>query len=192
MESLDRVLAKLTDLGAEVVEVTMPDVSQASSAWTDLAAVEAAAFHADTYPNRANEYGPGFRDALEYGLGLSGVAYANAAKVRAELVGRLNRVLETVDCMVSPSMSNAARLKAADPHRPSTDASWGQLVINDIHTWPFNFSGSPTLSVPCGFSTDGLPYSVQLVGCSLSESVLCRAGHAFERATEWHLQHPGL
>ncbi len=57
-------------------------------------------------------------------------------------------------------------------------------------TQPFNFSGSPTLSVPCGFSADGLPLSVQFVGRRLSEAVLCRVGYAYEQATAWHLKHP--
>jgi amidase len=61
-----------------------------------------------------------------------------------------------------------------------------------IHTQPFNFSGGPTLSVPCGFSADGLPLSGQFVGRRLSESVLCGVGHAYEQATRWHSKHPAL
>jgi amidase len=89
-------------------------------------------------------------------------------------------------------MANTARVKEADPFDEETEASWRRLVRNDIHTQPFNFSGSPTLSVPCGFSMDGLPLSVQFVGRRLSESVLCRMGHAYERATQWHLKHPAV
>ncbi len=190
VNALEAVLHQLSDLGAEVVDVTMPDVSPIAAAWWDLATAEAAAFHASTFPSRAAEYGPGFRDVLEYGVGVSGVAYANAAKVKAEFSGRLNRMLESVDLMLCPSMSNAAQPKLADPFGPETDESWASLVLNDIHTKPFNFSGSPTLSVPCGFSADGLPLSVQFVGPALSESVLCRVGHAYEQATRWHTMHP--
>jgi len=189
-KALDAVLVELTDLGAEIVEVAMPDVGAVASAWWDLSTAEAAAFHADTYPSRAGDYGPGFRDVLEYGRGVTGVAYANAAKVRAEFTGRLNRMLGHVDCMVCPSMSNAARTKMADPFHNKEEAEWARLVSNDVHTKPFNFSGSPTLSVPCGFSADGLPFSVQFVGRSLSEATLCRVGHAFEQATQWHTRHP--
>jgi amidase len=188
--ALDAVLQQLSALGADIVDVTMPDVAPVAAAWWDLATADAAAFHAATFPSRAGEYGPGFRAVLEYGVGVSGVAYANAAKVRAELTGRLNRMLATVDLMVCPSMSNAARPKLADPFAPDTDESWATLVLNDVHTKPFNFSGSPTLSVPCGFSADGLPLSVQFVGRSLSESVICRAGYAYEQATRWHTMHP--
>ena len=68
----------------------------------------------------------------------------------------------------------------------------GANVRNDVHTQPFNFSGSPTLSVPCGFAADGLPLSVQFVGRRLGESVLCRVGHAYQQATQWHSKHPAI
>ena len=190
VSALESVLHQLSELGAEIVEVRMPDVAPVGAAWWELATAEATAVHASTYPSRAGDYGPGFRAVLEYGAGVRGVTYANAARVRAELAGRLEHMLSSVDLMVCPSMSNEARPKLADPFAPDTDASWASLVLNDVHTKPFNFSGSPTLSVPCGFSADGLPLSVQFVGPALSEAVICRAGYAYEQATRWHTLHP--
>ena len=190
VRALDAVLKQLSELGAEIVDVAVPDVTPVALAWWQLSTAEAAAFHADAFPSRAREYGPGFRDVLEYGAGVSGVTYANAAKVRAEFSGRLERVLAEVDCLVCPSMSNAAREKLADPFGPERDEDWASQVLNDVHTKPFNFSGSPTLSVPCGFSADGLPYSVQFAGSALSEAMLCRIGHAYEQVTPWHDRHP--
>ena len=187
---LEHVLSVLSRLGARVVDVRMPDVGEVGSAWYDLCAVEAALANAKTFPSRAGEYGPGLRSVLEYGRNLSGAAYARASLVKAEIRGRIERVLAGVDCLVCPSMANPARPKLVDPFGAETDDSWDRLVMNDIHTKPFNFSGSPTLSVPCGFSSDGLPLSVQFVGRRLSEAVLCRAGHAFEQATQWHRRHP--
>ena len=100
-------------------------------------------------------------------------------------------MLGGIDCMVCPTMANVPPPKSANPYELS-DAEWGRLVPNDVYAQPFNFSGSPTLSVPCGFSAEGLPLSVQFVGRRLSEAVLCRVGHAFERITEWHLRRPPL
>ncbi len=190
--ALDAALAVLSTLGAEIVDVRMPDVSPVALAWWQLSTAEAAAFHADNYPSRAREYGPGFRKVLEYGAGVSGVTYANAARIRAEFSGRLEGVLAQVDCLVCPSMSNAAREKLADPFGPESGEDWASQVLNDVHTKPFNFSGSPTLSLPCGFSADGLPYSLQFVGRALSEATLCRIGHAYERATPWHDRYPAV
>jgi amidase len=189
-QAMDDVLAELKRLGATVVTVEMPDVSKVGSAWIDLCSVEALAANEKTFPSRAGEYGPGFRAALEYGRRLTPAALAAAAAVRSEVAASLERMLDTVDCLVCPSMANTARVKEADPYDEETAESWSLQVRNDVHTQPFNFSGSPTLSVPCGFSADGLPMSVQFVGPKLSESVLCRIGHAYERATQWHSMHP--
>ncbi|MGH6890935.1 MAG: amidase [Dongiaceae bacterium] len=189
-EAMDEVLATLTHLGATVVSVTMPDVSQAGSAWLDLCAVEALAVHAMTFPSRAKEYGPGLRAALESGQQVTPSMLATAARVRSEVSASIDSMLNTVDCLVCPSMANSARVKEVNPFDEETAESWSANVRNDIHTQPFNFSGSPTLSVPCGFSAEGLPLSVQFVGRRLSESVLCRIGHAYEQATQWHLKHP--
>jgi amidase len=57
-------------------------------------------------------------------------------------------------------------------------------------TAPFDFSGSPTLTLPNGFDAAGLPLSMQLVGPHLSEDVLARAGHTFQTATSWHRRRP--
>jgi len=189
-EAMDEVLATLTGLGAKVVPVVMPDVSQVPNAWFDLCYAEALVVHAATWPSRADDYGPGMRAVLESGERLAPAKFAEATRIRAEVSASIHTMLDTLDCLVCPSMSNSARAKEADPFDEDTAETWSALVRNDIHTQPFNFSGSPTLSVPCGFSADGLPLSVQFVGRKSSEAMLCRIGHAYERATPWHLKHP--
>ena len=191
-EAMDHVLTTLTRLGATVVTVTMPDVSQVGSTWLTLCAVEALAVHAKTFPSRASEYGPGLRAVLESGQRFTPAVLAAAQRVRSAVSASIDSMLNTVDCLVCPSMANSARVKEANPFDEETDESWSAQVRNDIHTQPFNFSGSPTLSVPCGFSAEGLPLSVQFVGRRLSESALCRVGHAYEQATPWHLRHPAV
>ncbi|QQS40374.1 MAG: amidase [Acidobacteriota bacterium] len=190
--ALKLVLEKLASMGAEIVEVEMPDVSKVEAAWWDLATVEAAAYHRPLYQKHKELYGPGLVEVVEYGSARSGVQYANAQKIRSEVAGGVNAMLSTVDCFVCPSMSNTARAKVADPYKAGSEESWRQCVVNDVHTKAFNFAGSPTLSVPCGFSSDGLPYSVQFVGGALSEAVLCRAGHAYEQASSWHTKYPDI
>jgi len=55
-----------------------------------------------------------------------------------------------------------------------------------------NLSGAPTITLPCGFSEDRLPYTIQFVGNRLREPLLCRIGHAYEETTEWHKRHPAV
>jgi amidase len=188
--AIDEVLTVLSRSGAHIAPVTMPDVSKVGGAWLELCGVESLSAHSGTYPSRAEEYGPGMRAELEFGRQVSPERLAAARRIRSEVSVSIESVLETVDGLVCPSMSNSARVKEANPFDEETEASWSRQIRNDIHTQPFNFSGSPTLSVPCGFSEDGLPLSVQFVGRRLSESVLCRIGHTYEQATPWHTRHP--
>jgi amidase len=132
------------------------------------------------------------RAVLESARRLPPEKFAAATRLRAEVSASIHAMLDTVDCLACPSLSNSARAKETDPYDEESAETWGALVRNDIHCQPFNFSGSPTLSVPCGFSADGLPLSVQFVGRRLSEAMLCRIGHAYEQATAWHREHPPI
>ena len=58
------------------------------------------------------------------------------------------------------------------------------------YTVPFDFNGTPTITLPCGFNGEGLPLALQFAGKHLAEPLLCRVGHAYEQATEWHEMHP--
>ena len=60
------------------------------------------------------------------------------------------------------------------------------------YTVPYDYNGAPTISLPCGLSSNGLPLSLQFVGKALSEPLLCRIGHAYEQATDWHNMHPPI
>jgi len=184
-----QVVAELESQGAEIVEVKMPEIDDIGQIWYDIETVEALIANAQTFPGRADEYGPGFRTALEYGQQVSATTYASAVLQRAEYSARLHRMLGGIDCLVCPSMGNAARTKSVDP-TVETEEDWNHLVPNDVFTKPFNFAGVPTLSVPCGFSADGLPLSVQFVGSRLDEAMLCRVGHAYEQVMPWHTMHP--
>jgi amidase len=191
-EAIVSVLKELTRQGAKVVDVKMPDITEIAGAWYNICIVEAVLANANTYPSKAADYGPGFRAELENGLKVSGIEFAKACKVRAVFTTQIKQLLETVDCFVCPAMSNTAYKKIADPYARETDDTWATVEPNDIYTKPFNFSGSPTLSVPCGFSSEGLPIGVQFVGSDLNEAMICRIGYAYETHTEWHKRHPNI
>ena len=86
---------------------------------------------------------------------------------------------------------------AAPPHPVKPEELYGRMPESrepkfQRFTVPFDYNGAPTLSVTCGFNSEGLPLSVQWVGKHLSEPLLCRIGHTYEGATEWHNRHPNL
>ncbi len=179
----------LKELGAEVVTVSVPEVSSILEGWFVLCAAEALVGHAATYPARAEMYGPSLRSFLEYGAGLRAQDYARAHVQRVEFARRFQAVFEAADVFACPGMfMQPPPADAVDPYGPITPA----LAPFVRFTAPFNFSGNPTLSVPAGFSADGLPHGIQLVGPLLGEALLCQVGHAYEQATEWHHRHPPI
>ena len=179
----------LADQGAEIVEVQLPDVAEYVLAWPTLCSAEAVLAHAATYPSQRDAYGPWFRGWLDMGAKVTGADYAKANNLRAACTGHLRRVFEEIDVLVCPSMS-------APPHRVSPKMLYGAYDARDPKfqrfTVPFDYNGAPTLSVPCGMNSEGLPLSIQFVGKHLTEPLLCQVGHAYERATSWHNLHPDV
>ena len=179
----------LADQGAEIVEVQMPDVDEYVSAWPTLCSAGAVAAHAATYPSQRDDYGLWFRGWLDMGAQVSGADYAKANNLRAACTGHLRRVFEGIDVLVCPSMS-------APPHIVTPEMLYGAYGARDLKfqrfTVPFDYNGAPTLSVPCGMNSEGLPLSIQFVGKHLTEPLLCRVGHAYESSTPWHNLHPDV
>ncbi len=124
---------------------------------------------------------------MERGAADTGAMYAEANQKRLACNGILAGVFENIDVLVCPSMTTTAGpVKPEELYGPmgEDDWTWGQFTI------PFDFNGAPTISLPCGLDSDGLPLSIQFVGKHLSEPLLCRMGHAFEGATTWKDLHP--
>ncbi len=176
-------------LGAEIVPVKMPErLREYLDAWPVLCSSEALHAHADTYPSRADEYGPWFRQWLQKGTGYTGADYARANNLRAACNGELRRTFQDIDLLAFPGAPN-------EPHEVSAELMYGPIPENR-DTWsgrftqPYDYSGYPTISLPCGLSDSGLPLSLQFAGHPLSEPLLVQAGHAYEQATEWHDLHP--
>ncbi len=187
--AIEGVANVLANAGATIVAVQFPKLDGVLESWFPICAAEALVAHSATFPARADEYGKTFRSFLEYGAQLGGRDYAAAHNHRIEFAGELRTLLDSIDIFLCAGSFGAALPRGAiDP----------EGVLNqDLAPFlrfaaPFNFSGSPTLSLPCGFSSDGMPLGAQLVGRHLDEALLLRVGRAYERATDWHRHHPSL
>ncbi|HMA47211.1 MAG TPA: amidase [Frankiaceae bacterium] len=176
-------------LGAEVVRVRVPPVDEVVGAWPVLCGGDALAAHRPYFPGRAAAYGPSFRTFLEYASGLTAADYAARHEQRLNWAGAFAATLEACDVLACPStFMPPPPADALDPYGEFSDA----IAPFMRFTAPFNFSGSPTLSIPCGFTEDGLPHSLQLVGPHGGEALLCRVGHAYQMASDWHRRRPPL
>jgi amidase len=172
--------------GAEILEVSIPPCEPGLAAWGPICAAETALAHEGLFPERKAEYGPVLAGFLEGGRALPALELARALEIRREFRARLEHTFSEIDLLLCPSLGIPV---------PPALPDWSDVeTIPKLirFTAPFDLSGSPTISLPCGFSSDGLPLSLQLVARHLEEDLLCRAGLAFEAATDWHRQHPPL
>jgi amidase len=174
-------------LGGTIVDVKFPDVTQAIADWAPNCAVEAAVAHAATYPARKDDYGPVLASVIEAGRALSGVDYQRILLRRLDLRGRVAALFTSIDLLLTP----------VHPFAPLTLATirtlgeQPELVAGlQRYTCPFDMTGHPTITLPGGFSIEGLPIGLQLVATHLGEATLIRAGAAFQGLTTWHRRRP--
>ncbi len=193
-EDAERALYGAVDVmkqaGAEIVDVKLPDgFDQGARDWVPLCGVEAALAHEATYPSRASEYGPVLAGLLDQGRRLSAVELARLQVRRAALTGELNRLLASVDLLLMPVMARAVwSTEALLAAGREPEAVAGRLR----YTAPFDLSGHPTLTLPGGMTADGVPVGFQIVARAFDEGAILAAGHAYQRATEWHSRRPPL
>jgi len=188
-EAVAASVETFVSLGAEIAPVELPDPRPYMSAWPTLCAVEALAAHSEYFPERADDYGPWFRAWLERGATVGAVEYAEACNTRAELSGRLARAFEGIDMLACPAQGTL-------PHRVTEELMYEDTpgdfdAARMQFTAPWDLNRAPSLTLPNGWSEQGLPIALQLVGAPGGEAVLCRAGYAYEQATDF-TRHPEL
>lgn len=187
--ALTEACAIFSDLGAEIVEVSFPDVRQTVADWTPNCAVEAAVAHQAAYALHKEQYGAILSSVIENGMVVSGMAYQEILLRRAAFRGQVEALLSSVDAILTPVHPFA-------PLTLKTIATLGEqpeLIAKLQHyTCPFNMSGHPTLTFPGGASEEGMPIGLQLIAAEFNESAILTLGAAFQAATSWHRRHPDL
>ncbi len=179
-------LAVLRDLGAEIIEVEVPDMHVLTHMSNIVFPAEAATIHAIWLRERPQDYQAQVRSRYEPGLYIPATKYLAALGARVNLLREFSdMVFSKVDVLHTPGLSVAV------PSLADTDVAAGQGMPEMIArlSWTTrsnNYLGIPALAVPCGFTADGLPAGFQLMGRPFSEAQLFQLGHAYQGATDWH------
>ena len=187
--AVEAAVAALQGLGATAAEAALPLMAHAAGASTAVLAPEAYAYHERWLQTRPQDYGPDVRERLRVGAFISGADYLQGARVRGLIRDEVDQVLAGLDVLICPSTPIAA-----------TAVDQGEVVIRGErqsvrqslirYTRPFNLSGHPAVSVPCGLTTSGLPIGLQIVGRPFDEATVLRVADAYQRATDWHARRP--
>jgi aspartyl-tRNA(Asn)/glutamyl-tRNA(Gln) amidotransferase subunit A len=182
--AMDEAARLLADLGAEVMDVTLPPKRLFDAAgWTVMHA-EGFAIHQQDLRSRPEQYARITRERLMLGAFVSGPQYVQAQRLRRIITQQVDTVLDGCDVLLlAPVTGPAPRL---------ADVEDVPLRRELPLTMMFNATGHPAMALPCGFSASGLPLSMQLVGRAFDEARVLRVGHAYEQAAGWMRQRPDI
>lgn len=186
---VEAAIATLASLGASVEEVTLPPPAEAVPALLGIITPEATAYHLSWLQERPGDYSQAVRERLELGAITSAVSYIQAQQLRRRITDDVLTVMEWVDLLAMPTAPTAAT--RLDQDLVTSDEADPEVLAALINfTGPFDLTGFPAISIPCGFTQGGLPVGLQLVGRPYEEDVLLASAHAYEQHTDWHHRLP--
>jgi aspartyl-tRNA(Asn)/glutamyl-tRNA(Gln) amidotransferase subunit A len=148
----------------------------------NLIGPEAYAYHAKWIVESPDKYQPATRAILQRSADSKAPAYAAALRSVYLLRREVRKLFTTVDLLITPTMPGPPVLIADTPRSNAPTRN----------TSPFDVYGLPAISVPCGFTSAGLPVGLQISGAPFTESAVLALAHAYEQATEWHTKRPAL
>ena len=184
LAAVDKALSELEGLGARVEEVTIPSLDLAGPANWLIMMSEAYAYHKANLAAQPENFGPVVRHRFYIGGLFSSGEYVMAQQARTRIRREFAEVMQRVDLIGCPTMLGPAPV--FDTFDPSS------VVLGRSFTAPFNETGMPAISVPCGFTESGLPLGLQLAGRPFEEETVIRAGYTYQQHAGWYKQRPVL
>jgi len=175
--AVQEALGVLRKLTATVADVSLPPSGRPATIWGS----EAYVYHAKWIEESPDKYQPGTRRSLQNSKDANGPEYVRAVREVEQARREIKKLFETVDVLVTPTMKTPAPLLEGG----APGGGGNNNVIFDV-------LGLPTISVPCGFSRDGLPIGLQLSANHWAEPTVLALASAYERATDWHRRRPPL
>jgi aspartyl-tRNA(Asn)/glutamyl-tRNA(Gln) amidotransferase subunit A len=184
MAGVEATLPVFESLGAIIEEIELPHIEDAFKAGTLTILSEGATYHADHLTSRPEAFSPQCRSDFSLGRLYKATDYIQAQRLRRHLMEEVAKIMAPVDALVMPtSPITATPAEGNPPDHP---------VYRVRNTIPFNFLSLPAISIPCGFSNDGLPIGLQIVGKAFDEAGILQIAHAYEEATDWDARRPPL
>jgi aspartyl-tRNA(Asn)/glutamyl-tRNA(Gln) amidotransferase subunit A len=170
--------------GARIGELELPRTDELRETQGVVIGTEAGAYHRERIATHRHDYGADVARRIDAGLARTGTEYARARRTRDELRRAYASAVAEWDAILLPTTPTTAPLRAGQ------DALAAAAALT-VYTSPFNLTGLPAISIPCGFDGLGLPIGLQLVARPWAEARLLRIARAYERATSWHERRPG-
>ncbi|MGH7364041.1 MAG: amidase, partial [Candidatus Methylomirabilales bacterium] len=188
-EAVKKAVVVLAGLGASVREVHWPMAAEAKALSFLIMGAEAFSVHERWLKERPEDYGPDVRQRLAQGVTILAADYLRAQRLRRRFIESLAAVFKTCDVLLTPTAAVAA------PHLEETTLRWASGPETVTAALPrltraFNLTGTPVLSVPCGFTSGRIPVGLQVAGRAFDEATVLRVGHAYEQAAGIQVPRP--
>ncbi|MGE5223427.1 MAG: amidase [Omnitrophica WOR_2 bacterium] len=185
LSAVHAAAAVFRDLGAEVIPTELPGVRLAAQHNGLMVTADAAAFHQERLQARPQDFGADVLERLQGGAAATSTEYSLARRMQQTLRRDFESFFSQHDLLLTPTTPIAAPLRQGE-----NAVDRARLLTR--FTAPFNFTGLPALSLPCGFTAEGLPVGLQIVAGPWMEARALRAGYAYEQATDWHQRKPPM
>lgn len=191
---IEDAIKKLEELGAEIVDISLPNSKHALATYYIIVSSEVSSnmgrFDGIRFGSGREDIGDEVKRRIMLGTyalstGYYDEYYAKAAKVRTLIKQDFDKAFQKCDVIVGPVSPTTAWNLGQNIDDPLT------MYLQDIYTISANLAGIPGLSIPCGFS-EGLPVGLQILGKQWDEQILLKVGFSFEQATDWHNKKPDL
>jgi aspartyl-tRNA(Asn)/glutamyl-tRNA(Gln) amidotransferase subunit A len=187
----EAAIERLEELGAEIVEVRLPELQFAAPSGFAVLLADTSEWHRRLLRSHGDKYVPATRVMLELGEMVLGAQYVNAQRARAALKDRIRSsfAMHRLDGLIGPTLPTTTM----PVEKLSVDLSGeGETALSAFlhHCFVGNVVGIPALSFPCGFSSSRLPVGFQVYGRPFQEAMLFRVAHAYEQVTDWHTIRP--
>ncbi len=190
-QAVQAALAMLEELGAVVEDVSLPFNRDAVQGWNAMAMAESLSVHEGHLRDNADDLSPDVRERLGLGKDLTAIDYIRSRQTQTRVREEMAGVLAQTPILAMPTTVI-----------PPVPIETGTIVVGEKEVIGWRvlgqltrlacFTGQPAITLPCGFTEDGLPIGLQLMGAWFEEPQLLQVADAFEQATEWHLRRPPL
>ncbi len=192
-QAVNQAAVVLQKCGAHVERVAFPGAHQAALANGMMVTADAAAFHAERLRTQPGKFGADVLQRLKSGAALPLNDYIQARRIQTQMRRQFTEFFEVYDILLMPTTP-----VVAPPIEGPNAVELARLLTR--YTAPFNLTGLPAITVPCGFTQQGqpvgkptgLPIGLQMVAKPWAEAQLLRAAYAYEQATDWHSTEPAL
>ena len=189
--AVDQAIEVLDEMGVSMRKVDIPGLEDAVGISAGILGSEVVTYHQRWLRERPGDYPPETLTRLQANMFIPAVDYIKAQQGRARFIQRFHDAMEDLDVLVIPTTPiTAPRIDEATVVIDGEEQPTQSLLT--LFTRPFDVTGMPAISVPCGFDERGLPVGLQIAGKPFDEATVLRVAYAYEQATPWHTRRPNL